>query len=77
MSQESLDARLHLAGRLVCERDRQNTIGINPQIGDQVGCALGQDASLAGTGASKYENRPVAGGDSGSLLVVQLVKHIH
>ncbi len=62
---------VHLTGGFVGEGDRQNVVGAHPQIANQVGDAVGQDARLAGTGAGKHDDGAQSGGDGLLLLHVE------
>ena len=64
---------LHLAGRLVGKRDRQNSIG-RRTVSNQVGDAKRHDSRLAGTGTGKHQHRTRKRSDGFALRVVQSVK---
>ena len=58
-SRQRLDARAHLFGGLVRERDREDFVALRVPLGKQVGDTLRDDARLAGAGAGKDEQRSV------------------
>ena len=57
-AEQRLDARPHLLGGLVGERDGEDAIGIGEPFADQVGDAMRDDARLAGAGPARMSSGP-------------------
>ena len=74
--QESRDALGHLAGRLICEGDRQHTGRIDPLF-NNAGDAACNDAGFSGTGAGDDQERPFGLFDGPSLAGGQIVRAVH
>ena len=60
-AERPLDARLHLAGGLVREGDREDLVRLHAAGGQQVRDAVGEDARLPRAGAGDHEQRPLGG----------------
>jgi hypothetical protein len=69
--EEALRAGLHLPRRLVRERDREQGLGRDALLEDEVGDAVGDDAGLAAPCAGQDQHRPVGGQHGDPLLLVQ------
>jgi len=76
LQQKRLDAFAHLVGGLIGKGDGQNGIAGYALI-DQVGDAVGDDASFAGSGASQDKYGTFGCEDSFTLLRIQIIKKIH
>ena len=63
MSSSLSEAGLHLAGGLVGEGHRQDVVGRDAHLVDQVGDAVGQHARLARAGPGQHQHRAGSGGD--------------
>src|SRR5580704_7705940 len=72
--QQPLDARAHLAGRLVGEGDGEDALGRGALGLDHPGDPMGEHARLAAAGARQHQHRPRWGGDGGALRVVQRIE---
>jgi hypothetical protein len=68
------DALLHLAGRLVGERDGEDLAGLHVPLGDQVRDAVGQHPGLSRPRAGDDEQRTAGVEDRLALLRVQTVE---
>ena len=76
-AEQRLDARAHLLGRLVGERDREDFVRLGVAVADEVGDAAGDDARLAGPGAGEDQQRPVDVQDGLALFGVEGVEELH
>ena len=56
-----LEARAHLAGRLVGEGHREDAVGRHPLRGDEVGDPVRDDAGFAAARAGEHQERPFGG----------------
>ena len=76
-AEQRLDARAHLLGRLVGERDGEHFVGLRVAVADEVRDAAGDDAGLARPGAGEDQQRPVDVEDRVALFGVQGVEELH
>jgi hypothetical protein len=67
-AEQFLNALAHLAGGLVREGDREQSVGRNTAHPDQIRDAVGQDAGLAAACTSEHEHRPFTGFDGLALF---------
>ncbi len=71
-AEQVLHPLAHLARGLVGEGHGGDEAGIDPHLLDQPEDAVGDDPGLARPGAGQDELRPLAVGDGGDLLGVEL-----
>ena len=76
-AEQRLDARAHLLGGLVRERDGEHLVRLGVAVADEVGDAAGDDARLAGAGAGEDQQRPVDVQDGFALFGVEGVEELH
>ena len=69
-----VDARLHLGGGLIREREGEDLFGPRLALVDEVGDTPGNDGGLAGPGARDDEERPGVVGNGLTLRVVEAIE---
>ena len=75
--QQIAHASLHLIGSFVREGHGQDGFRTNLQVVDQMGDAVGNDASLPAAGARENKNRAFGGLNSFELLWIEKLTEIH
>ncbi len=75
-SEQPLDARAHLAGGLVGERDREDLTGLRAVAVDEVGEAVREHARLAAAGTGEDQERPLAVRDGLALGLVEALEQL-
>jgi hypothetical protein len=70
LADEAADPLLHLLRGLVREGDREDLVGVDAALLDEVGDPVGEHAGLARSGAGHDEERPSVVEDRGALLGV-------
>ena len=76
-AEQRLDARPHLLGRLVGERDREHFVRLGVAVADEVGDAAGDDARLARARAGEDQQRPVDVQDGFALFGIEGLEEVH
>ena len=76
-AEQRLDARAHLFGGLVGERDGEHFVRLGVAVADEVGDAAGDDARLAGPGAGEDQQRSVGVKNRFALFGVEGVEELH
>ena len=74
MAQELVHTLGHLRGGLVGERDREDLVGANAALFNEIGDAVGDDAGLSRARAGQQQNGAIDGLDAFALLRVHVVE---
>ena len=76
-AEQRLDARPHLFGRLVGERDREDFVRLRVAVADEIGDAAGDDAGLARPGAGEDQQRPLDMKNRFALFGIERLEELH
>ena len=71
------DARAHLTGGLVGERDREDFLWLRFAVADEIGDAAGDYAGLSRPGASQDEERPFDVKNGIPLFGIERFEELH